>query len=407
MRILIYGINYFPELTGIGKYTGEMAVWLAQQGYDVSIITAMPYYPEWKIHDRYKKKFWYKEVIDDVKIYRCPFYVPHKVNSKKRILHEFSFLLSSSLRWFTALFKKNYDIVITVSPPFHLGICSYLYSKFKRTVTVTHIQDLQIDAAKDLDMLSNNTVLNFMFKIEKYLLSKSGYVSTLTSGMSKRVQAKGINENKIVMLPNWVDTDFIHPLSKEKSLRIGFNIPEEDIVILYAGNMGKKQGLDVIIDIAAHYLDHPHIHFLMVGSGVERENLEYLAKEKKLVNIKFYPLQPYNQLPALLATADIHLVLQRKDASDLVMPSKLTGILAAGGCAIVTASPETSLYEDIQKYNMGILCEPESSLALRNAIDKALSSDLSLIKENARRYAENHLNKNKILSNFIKQIKKK
>ena len=171
--------------------------------------------------------------------------------------------------------------------------------------------------------------------------------------------------------------------------------------------MGKKQGLDVIIDIAADYLDHPHIHFLMVGSGVERDNLENLAKEKKLVNIKFYPLQPYNQLPALLATADIHLVLQRKDASDLVMPSKLTGILAAGGCAIVTASPETSLYEDIQEYNMGILCEPESSLALRNAIDKALSSDLSLIKENARIYAENHLNKNKILSNFIKQIKKK
>jgi colanic acid biosynthesis glycosyl transferase WcaI len=120
--------------------------------------------------------------------------------------------------------------------------------------------------------------------------------------------------------------------------------------------------------------------------------------------MKFYPLQPYEELSALLATADLHLVLQKKEASDLVMPSKLTGILAAGGCPVVTAPPETSLYQIIDEHNIGILCEPESVLALKNAIDKALVSDLSEIRANARRYAEIYLDKNRILSNFLEKI---
>ncbi|MDU1889046.1 MAG: WcaI family glycosyltransferase [Dysgonomonas sp.] len=405
MRILIYGINYSPELTGIGKYTGEMATWMAKQGNDVSVITAMPYYPEWEIHPQYKNKWWHKEVIDGVKIYRCPFYVPQKVNSKKRIIHEFSFLWSSSFRWVAALFRKKYDLIITINPPFHIGILPCIYSIFKKTTLITHIQDLQIDAAKDLNMLSEGKALNIMFKIEKFLLKRSNYISTLTSGMQNRVEKKEISSDKILMLPNWVDIDFIKPLSKNESLRKQFGLSDDDIVILYSGNMGKKQGLEILIDIAKEYKNNSKIRFIMVGSGAEKENLQKMVADCQLTNMEFHPLQPYNQLSALLATADLHLVLQKKEASDLVMPSKLTGILAAGGCPIVTAMPGTSLYEVINEYNMGILCEPESYTALKEAIDKALTKDLSIIKTNARKYAENHLDKDKILSRFLENIK--
>lgn len=407
MRILIYGINYSPELTGIGKYTAEMAEWLVQHGNDVSVITAMPYYPEWEIHKKYKGRLWYKEVINGVKIFRCPLYVPKEVSSKKRIIHEFSFLWTSSFRWFAALFKKRFDLVITLAPPFHIGIASYVYSKLKKTTVVNHIQDLQIDAAKDLNMLTNSKALDMMFKVEKFLLRKSNYVSTLTPGMRQRVLQKEVSDEHIVMLPNWVDLDFIRPLSPEKSLRKQFKIPEEDTVILYSGNMGKKQGLDMLLNVAEMYKDRKEIHFVMVGSGVEKDNLIKQAKEKDLDNVEFYPLQPYDQLSSLLATADIHLVLQKKEASDLVMPSKLTGILAAGGCAVVTAMPGTSLYEVVEERNIGILCEPESVKALKDALDKALNSDLSVYRKNARAYAENYLNKDKILSNFMTEIKVK
>ncbi|GAB6120628.1 colanic acid biosynthesis fucosyltransferase WcaI [Dysgonomonas termitidis] len=406
MRILIYGINYYPELTGIGKYTGEMASWFAQQGHDVSVFTAMPYYPEWEIHKQYRGKLWYKEVIDNVKIYRCPFYVPKRINSKKRILHEFSFLWSSSFRWLPALFKKRFDLVITINPPFYIGFFSYIYSIFKKTVLITHVQDLQIDAAKNLEMLSNQEALNIMFKLEKFLLRKSDFISTLTLGMKERIIKKGIGESKIIMLPNWVDTDFIKPIPKDQSLRNQFNIPINDTVILYSGNMGKKQGLDLLINVAGQYKYRSDVHFIMVGAGAEKDNLENMAREKGLSNMKFYPLQPYEKLPTLLATADIHLVLQKKDASDLVMPSKLTGILSAGGCAIVTAVLGSSLYEDIRNHDMGILCEPESEQALKEAINIALLRDTTQIKKNARKYAERYLNKDKILTSFMSLINK-
>lgn len=404
MRILIYGINYAPELTGIGKYTSEMAEWFAKEGHDVSVITAMPYYPEWQVHKKYKNKLWYKDTINNVKIYRNPLYVPMGVDSKRRIIHELSFLCSSSYRWFAILFKKKFDLIINICPPFHIGIAPYIYSKFRKTIFVTHIQDLQIDAAKDLKMISNKQILNFMFKLENFLFRNSHFVSTLTLGMHKKVESKGIPRNKIIMLPNWVDLSFIRPLPKEESLRSRFNLPYDATIILYSGNMGKKQGLDLLLIIAKEYLNHKDIHFVMVGAGAEKNTLKNMSKEMKLTNLHFFPLQPYEDLPALLATADIHLILQKKEASDLVMPSKLTGILAAGGVAIVTAPEGTSLYNDILNNNIGIVCDPESKQALKNAIDKALNIDLSTIKRNARLYAETNLDKKMILTTFLKKV---
>lgn len=405
MRILIYGINYAPELTGIGKYTGEMAEWFAAQGHDVSVLTAMPYYPEWRVHPQYKNKLWHKEVKNGVKIYRCPLYVPEHVDSKKRIIHELSFLWSSSFYWLSALFRKKNDLVISVCPPFHVGFSPYIYSKIRKTTLVTHVQDLQIDAAKDLNMLSNSKALDWMFKIERLFFRNSDYVSTLTVGMHDRIHRKGIPSDKLIMLPNWVDTDDIHPLPLDKSLRAQFDIPHEDKVILYSGNMGEKQGLNILIDVAEEYKDRQNLHFVLVGSGAGKKKLEDLVVAKGLANVRFYPLQPYEQLSALLAIADVHLVLQKKSASDLVMPSKLTGILAAGGCSVVTAMEGTSLYQVIKKHDMGILCEPESVSDLKNAIQTALETDTSVIKKNARNYAENYLNKDKILSHFLESVK--
>jgi colanic acid biosynthesis glycosyl transferase WcaI len=404
MRILIYGINYSPELTGIGKYTGEMAEWLANNNYDVHVITAMPYYPEWRIHDGYRWKLWCKEVKNKVTIYRCPLYVPSKVNSLKRIIHEFSFLATSSFVWISLLFRKRFDLVICVNPPFHLGIYPYLYSKIKKTTIVTHIQDLQVDAARGLHMLSNNFALKFMFKLEGFLLKRSDYVSTLTDGMKRKILDKEIPSEKILLLPNWVDLDKIKTLDKENSLRRQFNIPMEDFVILYAGSIGKKQGLDLLINVAEEYADNKKLHFIIVGFGAELSNLKNLASAKKLENVKFYPLQPYDLLPALLATADLHLVLQKKGASDLVMPSKLTGILAAGGCAIVSAEKGSSLYSVIHENRIGFICEPESAPALTDTIHLALKSDLGRIKSNARAYAEKYLSKDNILTSFMRQV---
>jgi colanic acid biosynthesis glycosyl transferase WcaI len=405
MRILIFGINYAPELTGIGKYTGEMGSWLANQGHEVTAITALPYYPEWEIHDKYKDKWWYTEEVSRVTVQRCPLYVPKKVNAIKRIIHEFSFFLSTAPIWLINIFRKKYDVIICVSPPFHLGILPLIYSKLKGARLITHIQDLQVDAAKDLGMIKNQLALKLMFWLEKILLKNSNAVSTISTGMQKKLVSKGIDISKIILFPNWVDETVIKPLAKEKSLKREFGINDSTQVILYSGNLGEKQGLEIIVEVAKSFEDQTDILFLITGSGGGKDKLINMVADAGLKNVKFFPLQPYERLSSLLATADIHLVLQKKSASDLVMPSKLTAILAAGGCPIVSATPGTSLYEVISEHQLGILIEPESPSALREGIEFALKSNLSGFQKNARLYSEKFLSKDNILKQFEISLK--
>src|SRR5690606_35189705 len=233
MRILIFGINYAPELTGIGKYTGEMGGWLASRGHEVAVVTAKPYYPEWEIHPAYRKKGWVTEQLEGVTVHRVPLYVPKEVTAGKRILHELSFMGGMLPRWFALLLKKKYDVVINVTPPFHLGFYALLYAKLREAKLVTHIQDLQVDAAKELGMIQNRSLLKGMFQAERLLLNRSDAVSSISLGMKKKILAKGIPEASYIMFPNWVDVQAIQPLTKAQSLRGEWNIPEDDTVILY------------------------------------------------------------------------------------------------------------------------------------------------------------------------------
>ncbi|MFY0256283.1 WcaI family glycosyltransferase [Chitinophaga sp. 30R24] len=397
MRILVYGINYAPELTGIGKYTAEMCAWLAARGHKVQVITALPYYPEWRIHPAYKGKKWYKENIDGVWVYRCPLYVPAAIDTKKRILHEFSFLASAFPLWCKTFFQKKFDIVFCIAPPFHLGFLPLLYARLKRSIMISHIQDLQIDAAKDLGMIRNQSFLNLLLGGEKFILQRT-IVSTISLGMQQKIIRKDIPPARMMMLPNWVDEKVVKPLDKAASLRTAFNLSVTDKVILYAGNLGEKQGLESIVEVAREFSHRPEVQFVICGAGGGKGKLMKLVAQSGLDNIRFFPLQPQEKLPALLATADIHLVLQKKSASDLVMPSKLTGILSAGGCPIVTASPGTTLYEVVKEHQVGIIVEPESVSALKKGIEEALGADLEKYRKNARQYAVEYLSKEKIMA---------
>ena len=399
MYILIYSINYAPELTGTGKYTGELCEWFAERGHRVDVITALPYYPQWKIYDNFKGKKWHKEIIKGVNVYRVPLYVPEKVNGKTRILHEISFNLSSLVYWLPRFFQK-YDVVIGICPPMQMGLWPYIYKAIRKRPFIFHIQDLQVDAARNLELIKNQYLIRFLEKIEKFFLRKATIVSTISEGMKRNIQGKGVKGNNIFLLPNWVDTDFIKPLPKEQSLKKEFGFKNDDKIILYSGNMGEKQGLEIVINVAKRFKNKRNIHFVFVGEGAAKERLINMVKEKGLGNVEFFSLQPYEKLPNLMAMADLHLVLQKRSASDLVMPSKLTSILSAGGIAIVTAGAGTSLHDVVEDNRIAILIEPENEKMLYEAIHKNMNNNLEEIKANARSYAEKFLNKDEILRKF-------
>jgi len=396
-RILIIGINSRPEFTGIGRYTGEMLTWLAGQGHEVTMVTAYPYYPYWKIQKPYSGWLYKKETpMPGLTLYRCPLYVPSVPTGLKRMIHEGTFFMSAFLVVVKLLFKRRYDTVFTIAPPFHLGFLALFYRFFKGSPIVYHLQDLQIDAAKELGILKSGPLFSVLFNLEKFILKKADIVTTISVGMHERILNK--IRRSVVLFPNWVDTNLYYPVRERDDLKRRWGFLPEDKLVVYAGSIGEKQGLDMLLHIAATLGPHKQIKFIICGTGPFKEKLAALAIELGLNNVFFFPLQGDDVFNDFLNIADVHLVLQKGDAGDLVMPSKLTTILSIGGLAIATANPGTTLYEVITANQMGIIVSPDNELELSNAIVDCFEYDHSQTRINARNFAEHNLNKDVILN---------
>ncbi|NEU10247.1 WcaI family glycosyltransferase [Flavihumibacter sp. R14] len=395
-RILVIGINCLPELTGIGRYTGEMVTWFADNGYECNVVTTFPYYPYWEVQKPYWGKFYKKEVLKDgrLTLYRCPFYVPGMPSGLKRLIHEASFFLSAFFMIVMLLFKPGHKNIYCIAPPFHLGFLAVFYRFFKGGRIIYHVQDLQIEAARDLKILKPEWIFSFLFRMEKYILSKADHISTISAGMVRKKELK--IDKEVSLFPNWVDTLKFHPI-RDKNIQAEWGFNAEDKIVLYSGSLGEKQGLEVLIGIAVQLRVHSHIKLVICGTGPYKEILQQMSLEAGTDNISFLPLQKQAVFNRFLNMVTVHLVIQKGGASDLVMPSKLTTILAAGGLALVTADAGTTLHDVVKVNNMGIVVPPENKEQLLAAILNACTKDYSLQRVNARAYAEQYLEKEAIL----------
>jgi colanic acid biosynthesis glycosyl transferase WcaI len=379
-----------------------MATHLAACGDEVEVITAPPYYPHWAVQSGYDN--WFREeYMDGVCVHRCPLYVPREVTGPKRILHELTFVLSSLRYWIPRYFRR-YDAIVCISPPFHLGFLGLLHRWLHGTTVVNHIQDLQVDAARDLGIIRNNTVLRLLERAERWLLRRMPLVSTISTGMREKLLAKGLPEEKVLLFPNWVDNELVYPVSRANSLRAEWGYGAEDRVVLYAGNLGEKQGLEQILDVAERLRDMPGLTFLIVGEGGAKERLVARRDRLGLNNVAFKPLQPLAKLAPMLAAADVHLVLQKKAAADLVLPSKLTNILAVGGHALITAEPGTTLYDTATEHRLGTVVPPEDTEALERGLIDILAGRRGDDASGAAVYATQYLAKEPILSRFRRAL---
>ncbi len=400
--IAIVAINYSPELTGISVYTTGMAEYLVQKGFDVSVYTAFPYYPDWLKHEGDKGRCFKKEVINNVKIRRSYVYVPNPVTTAKRIIHELSFVLSSAFNYLTG---PRADLTIVVSPPLLLGLSIRLTARLKGSRVLFHVQDLQPDAAIELGMLKNRLFARVLYKIEKAIYDRVDWISTICSGMMDRILQKGAAGEQTFLLRNWGDDDVISPRDKSTEYRSAYSLNEK-YVVLYAGNFGVKQGLNVVAKAAEKLRNRTDIQFLMVGNGAVKTRLMQYVNSKKLSNIMFLPPQPFERLSDLLATADVSLISQRKEAGNIVLPSKLLNIMAGARPVIATAEPESELGGIIDNANCGLLVEPENAGELSKAIIylKNHPEEAAELGMNGRDYMVKHFAKKQILDGFVKKI---
>lgn len=404
-KIVLISYNYAPELTGIGKYNAEMCEYLASIGHQVTVLTAYPYYPNWKVFDGYKNTWYRKELLNGVNLIRCPFYVPSNPTGLKRILQDFSFYISTLfvVLWQIVSLKK-YDMVFTPSPSFMCGFHGLLLQFFRpSTKFIYHIQDLQIDAAIDLNIIKQNWLQQTLVNVERFILNNAAIVSTISTGMQQKILAKHTKLNNVLLFPNWVDNSRIFKTTSNKTIIADLGIPLDKKIFFYSGAIGEKQGLEIIIEAAPNIAkQNSDVVFVISGKGPYKEKLLQDVMQNHISNIIFIDLQPIDVFNQLLNHAFCHLVIQKESAGDLLLPSKLTNILAVGGLSIITAVKGTTLYDVVDEYKMGILIQPESAAAFEKAVincaNDGIASDIS---KNAANYATKYLDKAQIINSFV------
>ena len=411
MRILIYGLNYSPELTGIGKYTGEMAAWLADQGHEVRVVTAPPYYPAWRVREDYRGQAYRVEAAPGQPIvHRVPLYVPEKPTGIKRILHLISFVLGSTPVMLRQIYWQPH-VVFTVEPTFFCAPLALFVSRCANAASWLHVQDFEVDAAFEFGLLpAQGPVHDLAIRIENFFVYAFDKVSGISERMVDRAMAKGVPRDRVILFPNWVDTEVIRPLgpgsrSSNRVLQDLANVCPgilEKTILLYSGNMGAKQGLHRLGPLAESFQSDPRVHFIFCGDGAFRGQLE--QRVRNLSNVTLLPLQPVDRLNELLNAADIHLLPQRASAADLVMPSRLSAMLASGRPVVATAYPGTQVATVVE--GRGLAVAPEDEAALRSGV-RRLIDNASLRTEfgvRAREYAVEHLSKASVLGAFRRDL---
>jgi colanic acid biosynthesis glycosyl transferase WcaI len=293
------------------------------------------------------------------------------------------------------------EVLIGIEPTLFCAPATLAASRLFGARSVLHIQDFELDAMLGLGMGWASSIGS---RIERWLMRRFDAVSTISYSMADRATAKLGDGHKVLFFPNWADVDFVKPGHSGDLYREAWDIPSTSKVILYSGNMGKKQGLETVMEAARRVRSLEDAVFIFVGTGAAVDDLRKEAEASSLSNVRFFPLQPYERLPELMALADVHLVVQRRGTEDAVMPSKLTTILAAGGNALITAESSTELGKLCEKHpGIARRVEPEDPEKLTEALLEMLADiDVDNRRYNpvARAYAEENLDKQRVLARF-------
>jgi colanic acid biosynthesis glycosyl transferase WcaI len=396
-RVLIYGINYAPEIAGVGKYSGEIGAHFAAEGHAVSVVTAPPHYPGWAAKPGYSARRWMREEVEGAEVYRCPLYLNTDMRGFRRLLAPLTFALSSAPVAFAQILKRRPDVVMAVEPTLFVAPVALLAARLAGARAVLHVQDLEIDAAFAVGHLGKGGLLaRLAAGFERAVLRRFDRVITISNRMAEKIFDKGVDAARIAIVRNWVDVDLIRPMPTSQAYRAELGLKPADFVVLYSGNIGAKQGVRLLIDAARALQDTPEAVFVIAGQGPMRPEVEQAAAV--LPNIRVLDFQPERRFGEFLSIADVHVLPQERDAADLLLPSKLGGMLASGRRIIVTADPGTELAAFL-----GDCCAftpPGDAAALAAAVRTALKEAPSPEMERERLARAASLSKSTVIHQF-------
>lgn len=372
-NVLLLTLNYAPEPVGIGPYSAGLAEALAERGHRVQVIAGKPYYPQWRVYPAFAGGGWQHGEEQGVAITRCPHYVPAQPGGLKRILHLASFALTAlpiALRAALRGKAQRPQVVMVIAPALLSVLTGWLAARLAGARLWIHVQDFEVEAALATGLLGEQGLPARLARwLEGWVLRRGDRVTTISPQMCAKLRDKGLAAERVREVRNWVDARFAADPDGARAIRAEWGLGDR-VVALYSGNIARKQGIEILVEAARLLRDRQDISFVICGEGPNRAELERLAAG--LDNIQLHDLQPAERMGAMLTMADLHLLPQIAGAADLVLPSKLTNMLASARPVVATADPGTGLFNEVD--GCGTLTAPGDAAALAAAI-AALAAD--------------------------------
>jgi colanic acid biosynthesis glycosyl transferase WcaI len=363
MRILVITTFYAPDLGPAAALYAMLCEDLVELGHEVSVIAAVPHYPTGQVAESFRGRLFQREVRNGVRITRV--WVPSVDRARlgERLL---TFAVYQALACVAGA-GQEYDLILAGNPALEVFLPFLSLAVLRRKSAIFSVHDLYPDVGVKLGVFRHRPVIRLVNGIEKFCLKRAKYVRVLSEGFRRSLIERSVPDSKIVMIPDWLDTDFIQPGERHNGFSAQWNL-DDCFVVQYAGNIGLSQGLEHVIETAALLAGACQIRFVFVGDGVGRASLAELAKRRGLTNVQFIPFQSYEKLPTVLASADVALVALKKGLSSDSVPSKFYSILASGRPLIAAVDANSDTARLVEEAKCGVRVEPHDSHALADAI---------------------------------------
>jgi colanic acid biosynthesis glycosyl transferase WcaI len=385
-RVLLLTQWFDPEPTFKGLVFARE---LVRQGFEVEVVTGFPNYPGGKVYPGYKIRWIQRERIDGVAVTRLPLYPNHDQSAIKRVMNYASFAFSALV--YGLFIAKRADVMYAYHPPLTVGVAASLIRLVRRIPLVYDIQDMWPDTLRATGMLNNPRALGLVGRVCDWVYRRVDLLVVLSPGFKRLLVQRGVPESKIEVIYNWADQSAL--MSPVGSLSKDF--PGADrFSIVFAGNMGKAQALDAVLDAAVILKGRvSQVSFVMLGGGVEVARLSARGKELGLDNVVFLPPVPMAEVGTVLAAADALLVHLRKDPLfEITIPSKTQAYMAVGKPLLMAVNGDAA--DLVMQSNSGLTAESENPVALANAAQQLAGmplADLQAMGSRGRQFYQERL----------------
>ncbi len=361
MKVAILTQYYPPE--PIPK-PHEMARGLAERGHDVVVITAFPHYPGGRLYPGTRLRLWQWDRRDGIRILRLPLYPDHSRSPLGRVLNYGSFAASAAV--LGSLLSGRMDAMCAEQPPLSVGLAAWVLGRLRRVPFVYSVNDLWPESVEATGMVNRRWTLQWMSRLERFVYRRSAAVVVISPGIRENLIGKGVPPEKVHVIPHWADESLYHPVARDPGLARDLGMAGRFNVV-FAGQLGLAQGLDVVLDAAEEMSDLPDIQFVLAGDGTDAARLRQVAADRRLGNVRFLGWQPAERMPSIFAISDVLLVhLLDEPLFRITIPSKTIAYMACGRPVLMAVGGDAA--DLIRTTGAGVICRPGDGKELADAV---------------------------------------